>query len=250
MAVTVIFLSTPSARRATFIRWALSRRSFYFYPRPLRGGRQVHVVGRIGIQQFLSTPSARRATGSECHLVPSSKFLSTPSARRATQNQGVKKSGSPISIHALCEEGDTLSGAQPEAGWTFLSTPSARRATNYLAGPIGDFLISIHALCEEGDAWPKRNAVRCHNFYPRPLRGGRPIPAGCSPLPQRISIHALCEEGDAERVVVPDRLKDFYPRPLRGGRLSPCGARPTVQNFYPRPLRGGRLQAQQEADHE
>ena len=34
-----IFLSTPSARRATYVISGLSRLFFYFYPRPPRGGR-------------------------------------------------------------------------------------------------------------------------------------------------------------------------------------------------------------------
>ena len=58
----VVFLSTPSARRATM---AIFRTAFcmaYFYPRPPRGGRRpkpgVHAQGC----EFLSTPSARRAT--------------------------------------------------------------------------------------------------------------------------------------------------------------------------------------------
>ena len=55
------FLSTPSARRAT-------------YPRALAAS----------VAQFLSTPSARRATRSNCTCMSGGQFLSTPSARRAT----------------------------------------------------------------------------------------------------------------------------------------------------------------------
>ena len=78
--------------------------------------------------------------------------------------------------------------------------------------------ISIHALCEEGDSNAVRRSSRCRNFYPRPLRGGRPgyrcVKHNADPFlstpsarratgiqreqhrSQRISIHALCEEGD------------------------------------------------------
>ena len=35
-----VFLSTPSARRATAIRWSRRTPRSYFYPRPPRGGRQ------------------------------------------------------------------------------------------------------------------------------------------------------------------------------------------------------------------
>ena len=79
-----LFLSTPSARRATeqarkFIQQTFisihalreegdqpttstSKRSSYFYPRPPRGGRPHYSRTAIGYRLFLSTPSARRAT--------------------------------------------------------------------------------------------------------------------------------------------------------------------------------------------
>ena len=80
-----IFLSTPSARRATPRRYGgrdrqqisihalreegdssplplqLPERT-HFYPRPPRGGRPFNLQGRIEVSAFLSTPSARRAT--------------------------------------------------------------------------------------------------------------------------------------------------------------------------------------------
>ena len=125
----------------------------------------------------------------------------------------------------------------------FLSTPSARRAT------------------------PKYHEKQYNrsDFYPRPLRGGRPVNNGCSETPQQISIHALCEEGDPRRRLLlplcrnfyprlceegdstPARRRSwliyFYPRPLRGGRPSPSRLTPSSCYFYPRPLRGGRPDA-------
>ena len=56
--------------------------------------------------------------------------------------------------------------------------------------------ISIHALCEEGDGASCPSMVRKANFYPRPLRGGRPRYAVEHGAAEDISIHALCEEGD------------------------------------------------------
>ena len=148
------FLSTPSARRATDLR--------YFYCGEY--GISIHALREEGdytttpsLSQawiFLSTPSARRATDlldRQCkHLLnfyprpprggrPGKRtlqevaqyiFLSTPSARRATVSSILKLFG----------------------GSTFLSTPSARRATR-----------SAH-----------RSVCRRRNFYPRPPRGGRP----------------------------------------------------------------------------
>ena len=195
------FLSTPSARRATFVLhngfvrscisihalreegdWAaLSRlpRPLYFYPRPPRGGRPC--IGRRDqvANQFLSTPSARRAT-----------LADTVSTYGAFE----------ISIHALREEGDlaTLSfqmttfyfyprpprGGRPrllvaiQYLLTFLSTPSARRATRYKGGTltIKIFLStpSARRATFRSATWP----FLLSNFYPRPPRGGRRLFSG------------------------------------------------------------------------
>ena len=144
-----------------------------FYPRPLRGGRQTSKNLTAEAYTFLSTPSARRATFNKVH----------------------KTNLKYISIHALCEEGDLTRTALLLFLWIFLSTPSARRAT--LAGRFtsSTVLISIHALCEEGDPRPFRSLPTAANFYPRPLRGGRPAARSWCPP------HSY-----------------FYPRPLRGGR--------------------------------
>ena len=125
----------------------------YFYPRPLRGGRLVadrHLArGRDisihalceegdllsmgivpGMCLFLSTPSARRATFLLLMVLTSFMvFLSTPSARRATGMAFPPFCRSGISIHALCEEGDSWYIRPHVAVSGFLSTPSARRAT-------------------------------------------------------------------------------------------------------------------------
>ena len=57
----------------------------------------------------------------------------------------------PISIHALCEEGDQHGDKFLGLLAQFLSTPSARRATDGVWDLNGNVWISIHALCEEGD---------------------------------------------------------------------------------------------------
>ena len=57
-----VFLSTPSARRATAQVTAQLSGFNDFYPRPPRGGRPL-IGQRFNIDDlFLSTPSARRAT--------------------------------------------------------------------------------------------------------------------------------------------------------------------------------------------
>ena len=90
-----IFLSTPSARRATTSASGARSSRSYFYPRPPRGGRPYQKLLKAIAEGFLSTPSARRATE---HSI----------AYRVTKE---------ISIHALREEGDGLQGClTPLAG--------------------------------------------------------------------------------------------------------------------------------------
>ena len=125
-----VFLSTPSARRATPTSSRKRGSQRYFYPRPPRGGRRTPKPigracpyfyprpprgGRLGYQEawaeyriFLSTPSARRATRSaRNNRQRKYGFLSTPSARRATRVRPPASHRAYISIHALREEGDT-----------------------------------------------------------------------------------------------------------------------------------------------
>ena len=122
---------------------------------------------------FLSTPSVRRATFHICgsiHCV--SKFLSTPSARRATVQALPRPQPTPISIHALREEGDAEKLEINIGTMQFLSTPSARRATDGDTASIRLLGISIHALRKEGDmSWPLMPLARLY-FYPRPPQGG------------------------------------------------------------------------------
>ena len=147
--------------------------------------------------RFLSTPSARRATSSMLLRASTVSFLSTPSARRATNNSYGVRPALMISIHALCEEGDLRMCSPCRPGSQFLSTPSARRATGH----------------------PRRAGPPGRDFYPRPLRGGRPVFRACYAAAIPISIHALCEEGDAGQSKKDHDRNYFYPRPLRGGRL-------------------------------
>ena len=101
-----LFLSTPSARRATYT-----------------------TLDGTWTDEFLSTPSARRATARDVQVAVLQRFLSTPSARRATAMDPAQSEslpyfyprpprggrrrhlrrvivGADISIHALREEGD------------------------------------------------------------------------------------------------------------------------------------------------
>ena len=171
----LLFLSTPSARRATVIA---------------RRGVVVDVISIHALREEGDHPSAARS-------LTSSRFLSTPSARRATTskvNRSVNyehfyprpprggRRGCPrlpfrgprISIHALREEGDRR-GLQdhchdldfyprPPRGGRHALAPFIQQAQGisihalreegdykYLGETSDDYEISIHALREEGD---------------------------------------------------------------------------------------------------
>ena len=192
-----VFLSTPSARRATLC----------FGP-----------VGQC-FATFLSTPSARRATCSSCTIMEAKQFLSTPSARRATavalkplavvlaflSTPSARRATGRI----LCwlRRGLYFYPRPPRGGRRpeplldypvkiFLSTPSARRATASGPRPCPADHISIHALREEGDCRLLPPGSRILHFYPRPPRGGRLCKILVQSCKILISIHALREEGD------------------------------------------------------
>ena len=106
---TKLFLSTPSARRATSCLFRLHCEQSDFYPRPPRGGRLTTINYPKIIRKFLSTPSARRATASK-HF----PLLHTKISIHALREEGdaadrrIRLQVFPISIHALREEGDLL----------------------------------------------------------------------------------------------------------------------------------------------
>ncbi len=190
------FLSTPSARRATFLLTYCATYAYIsihalreegdqvtdtvggvdsdFYPRPPRGGRQKERLGLAQRMIFLSTPSARRATPQTRRRTPhTSDFYPRPprGGRRVVSERltpvsyfyprpprggrpgGLRRDRAPadfyprpprggrldmarqlgliteISIHALREEGDPGISEGSMGLVQFLSTPSARRAT-------------------------------------------------------------------------------------------------------------------------
>ena len=170
------FLSTPSARRATYTaEWMES------------------------LKVFLSTPSARRATWAHHRrCAQPERFLSTPSARRATGWRMWSERWGTYFYPRPPRGGRHAGDLRRLPGRRFLSTPSARRATLSPFFSGGNFQISIHALREEGD-WKWRKTMGKHkNFYPRPPRGGRHPEEYARRVRDRISIHALREEGDSK----------------------------------------------------
>ena len=170
----LIFLSTPSARRATTIPLILN--DFHFISiHALREEGDGHANGQqrnvdISIHAlreegdvspmttypaqpiFLSTPSARRATSCSAIFQPLPKNF-YPRPPRGGRPRSVQQDfcRNRISIHALREEGDLGTVDDADFLKVFLSTPSARRAT----------------------VWKTHHGKRRKNFYPRPPRGGR-----------------------------------------------------------------------------
>ena len=236
----LIFLSTPSARRATTSPACSSVTPTYFYPRPPRGGRRDAELDEMAWELFLSTPSARRATRCSGQAAgPAADFYPRPP--RGGRPPSLRQRSATTNFYPRPPRGgrrcQPRPGSRPDQ---FLSTPSARRATGS----------------------PTRPTTTSSNFYPRPPRGGRLSVHRCYHDMYAISIHALREEGDVyarhpesyprisihalreEGDVDPRRrwtaLLYFYPRPPRGGRRSSTTSWRPVWYFYPRPPRGGR----------
>ena len=118
MANSAIFLSTPSARRATAQLAALTAELEDFYPRPPRGGR----------------PSTPPPWSSVAHFYPRPPRGGRPAL------PGDLLVLFFISIHALREEGDYFANSAKYQITLFLSTPSARRATRAATGVKADIL--------------------------------------------------------------------------------------------------------------
>ena len=150
------FLSTPSARRATFSAALWDVRKADFYPRPPRGGRpsflvsaavcfgiSIHALREEGDMASVALMVRHRdfyprpPRGGRLYYYNRAdgklKFLSTPSARRATccphPDAQVQSDFYPRpprgGRHTLVGEWAKI--------WLFLSTPSARRATGAAA---------------------------------------------------------------------------------------------------------------------
>mgnify|MGYP001023147347 CR=1 FL=1 len=138
-----IFLSTPSARRATYAKvWNEWFRDISIHA----------LLMQTGVKRVISIHALREEGDEVC---------------------GADRRICEISIHALREEGDGVNPYSGLAGFLFLSTPSARRATcrsgetkrpeKFLSTPSARratlcrhsvppvWSISIHALREEGD---------------------------------------------------------------------------------------------------
>ena len=122
------FLSTPSARRATNAEVRCNR-AVLFLSTPSARRATIYKGTRVGRRTFLSTPSARRATDGPRNVPAPHLFLSTPSARRATQRCDTIYRAEDDFYPRPPRGGRPLSSRPYRSATKFLSTPSARRAT-------------------------------------------------------------------------------------------------------------------------
>ena len=125
----VEFLSTPSARRATFFHQPGQGLQIDFYPRPPRGGRLVWQLRGCAVLA-ISIHALREEGDTFTRSARSFLLYFYPRPPRGGRLPGVRCSGTAeqISIHALREEGD-----------------------DPIEWDIHRSYISIHALREEGD---------------------------------------------------------------------------------------------------
>ena len=118
-----LFLSTPSARRATFVTAFTLVMVWNFYPRPPRGGRRRRVQMIRRKEYFYPRPPRGGRPSTAGPKKGAMIFLSTPSARRATPRSVRFHSSRNISIHALREEGDASSLSSSSPGINFYPRP-------------------------------------------------------------------------------------------------------------------------------
>ena len=214
-----LFLSTPSARRATCSPCPRSDRLCYFYPRPPRGGRPVVRAGDAA-----TVPISIHALREEGDSSRSSSYVPQSISIHALREEGdagkfvFQVIGICISIHALREEGDEVAVLLPVVGHNFYPRPPRGGRPVNPARRAQHRTISIHALREEGDAPGLVFASSVSKFLSTPsarrATGGflflilgelflstpsaRRATVAIEPKDsgRAISIHALREEGD------------------------------------------------------
>ena len=191
-----LFLSTPSARRATQDHAedvAGDGISIHALREEGDGSRRCRCCRSRPISIHALREEGDAAAVASLRMV--TVFLSTPSARRATPLCQTEPLLLRISIHALREEGDRFCWRPGGGPWHFYPRPPRGGRLDVLLRAAAHSSISIHALREEGD-----------------------VSATSGEQTRSISIHALREEGDSSMWWISFRQLHFYPRPPRGGR--------------------------------
>ena len=190
-----LFLSTPSARRAT------------------------EADDRAEQEQIISIHALREEGDPGVHIQAQPLVISIH-ALREEGDLGMEflRILQDISIHALREEGDeSLENSLVSARISIHALREegdARTRSRWSASSI-----SIHALREEGDRCCRNPETRQKDFYPRPPRGGRPSVCRGPQCSSR-----FLSTPSARRATACENHRTrpecyFYPRPPRGGRL-------------------------------
>ena len=106
MQPSLLFLSTPSARRATCSGATLSTGQANFYPRPPRGGRRQSQPVRRSAGYFYPRPPRGGRLQDFITARRSEDFYPRPPRGGRREQHQNHPATAPISIHALREEGD------------------------------------------------------------------------------------------------------------------------------------------------
>ena len=198
-----LFLSTPSARRATYcIVGDLRDTAISIHALREEGDAKV-TVEEIAATEFLSTPSARRATQSNSPVIYTLRDFYPRPPRGGRRLPSVSPpSVFPISIHALREEGDLV--GTDDCQTHNISIHALREEGDIRSFELSVKLsdISIHALREEGDSIALTTLSSSTLFLSTPSARRATKRARHDRRLGIISIHALREEGDGMGHVV------------------------------------------------
>ena len=193
----LIFLSTPSARRATKELCEVAGHNEISIHALREEGDVENTIDFLAKEISIHALREEGDIPAPSTCSPLSYFYPRPPRGGRRRAPPASRAGQCISIHALREEGDLLQLLFCSVLNTFLSTPSARRATDcgYIENTDAvKFLSTPSARRATGGELTGNDLVG--NFYPRPPRGGRRQPRTFASLSNWY----------------------FYPRPPRGGR--------------------------------
>ena len=193
-----IFLSTPSARRATPDRHpGCHDHCISIHALREEGDDELRLISGCRFL-FLSTPSARRATRRPSRRTTASgNFYPRPPRGGRPVSVAMFKVRRIISIHALREEGDLDVSFVGLFEYDFYPRPprGGRRDIQACKNSRHDNFYPRPPRGGRRKPKPQQHMEQIY-FYPRPPRGGRPYNGSMFTKSFEISIHALREEGD------------------------------------------------------
>ena len=188
-----IFLSTPSARRATAqcaagrnlaeisihalreegdSMWSVCRYHWRnFYPRPPRGGRRNVSPGSTSSTKFLSTPSARRATRYQV-VIHKNYLYFYPRPPRGGRQQKQRENTLLLSHYTPpCTNCKEMLAKQTAKSHRYLRKRLVFRCE-----------VSRKTMCAAGSHWPDiKRSARCLVQTPGAVQRARPSSDSCCP---------------------------------------------------------------------